>query len=252
MVTSTRPEIDWDTFPTSDGEPMAETIENVVQMVDLMFAVRDLLETQGRARVAVGGNQLMYYNRLNGRDHVSPDVYVALDVTPGGRPKWETWVEGKFPDIVFEITSPSTQDVDLDSKRALYARLGAREYYIYDPQQKLSLSFRGYIRRGDALEPMAAESNGAIVSPLLGAELRQIGIYLRVIDPATGVPIRTPNEERHDRRVAEERALLEEQARLAAEERALSEERARLAAEERAARAEAALREALAKLDDAR
>ncbi len=235
MVTYTRPEIDWDTFPESDGKPMAETTENVVQMVDLMFALRDLLETQGRARVAVGGNQLMYYNRHNGRDHVSPDVYVALDVASGGRPKWETWVEGKFPDIVFEITSHSTQDVDLGSKRALYARLGAQEYYIYDPQQELSPPFRGYIRQGDALEPMAPRSNGAIASPLLGAELRQVGVYLRVIDPATGLPIRTPDEERHDRRVAEERALLEE--------------RARLAAEDRAARAEAALREALAKLE---
>jgi Uma2 family endonuclease len=238
MVTYTKPEIDWDTFPTGDGEPVAETIENMVQMVDLMFALRDLLDTQGRVRVAVGGNQLMYYNRQNGRDHVSPDVYVALDVAPGGRPKWETWVEGKFPDIVFEITSPSTQDVDLGKKRSLYARLGAHEYYIYDPQQELSPSFQGYIRRGDALEPMTPRSSGAIDSPLLGAELRQVGIYLRVIDPATGLPIRTADEERHDRRVAEERALLEEQARLAAEDRA--------------ARAEAALREALAKLGEER
>jgi len=75
-----------------------------------------------------------------------------------------------------------------------------------------------------------------VVSPLLGAELRPVGIYLRIIDPATGLPFRTADEERHDRIAAEGRAALEEQGRLAAEERA--------------ARAEAALRDALARLAD--
>ncbi len=250
MVTYTRPEIDWDTFPGSDGEPMAETVENAIQMVDLQFALRCLLETQGRVRVAVGGNHLMYYNQRNGRDHISPDVYVALDVAPGLRPTWKTWEEGKFPDIVFEITSPSTEDVDRGSKLELYTRLGAREYYIYDPQQVMVPPLRAYTRQGNTLAPLTLLPTGAVVSPLLGAELRPVGIYLRVIDLATGLPFRTAEEERRDRIAAEERAALEEQGRLAAEERAALGEQARLAADERAARAEAALRDALARLAD--
>jgi len=281
MVTYTRPEIDWDTFPGSDGEPMAEIVENAIQMVDLQFALRCLLETQGRVRVAVGGNQLMYYNQRNGRDHISPDVYAALDVAPGLRPTWRTWEEGKFPDIVFEITSPSTEDVDRGSKLELYTRLGAREYYIYDPQQVMVPPLRAYARQGDTLAPLALLPTGAVVSPLLGAELRPVGIYLRIIDPATGLPFRTADEERRDRiaeeqariaaegradteeraRIAaqgraaleeqaritaEHRVTLEEQARLAAEGRLALEEQARLVAEERAARAEVALRDALA------
>jgi len=257
MVTYTRAEIDWDTFPGSDGEPMAETVENAIQMVDLQFALRCLLETQGRVRVAVGGNQLMYYNQRSGRDHISPDVYVALDVAPGLRPTWKTWEEGKFPDIVFEITSPSTEDVDWGSKLELYARLGAREYYIYDPQQAMVPPLRAYTRQDNTLAPLAFLSTGAVVSPLLRTELRPVGIYLRIIDPATGLPFRTADEERRDRIAAESRAALEEQARLVAEERAALGEQARLAAEERAAleeqgrlAAEAALRDALARLAD--
>ncbi len=242
MVTYTRPEIDWDTFSSSDGEPMAETVENAIQMVDLQFALRCLLETQGRVRVAVGGNQLMYDNQRNGRDHISPDVYVALDVAPGLRPTWRMWEEGKFPDIVFEITSPSTEDVDRGSKLELYTRLGAREYYIYDPQQVMVPPLRAYTRQGDTLAPLTLLSTGAVVSPLLGAELRPVGIYLRVIDPATGLPFRTADEE--------QARIAEEQARLAAEERLALEGQARLAAEERTARAEAALRDALATLAD--
>ncbi len=257
MVTYTRPEIDWDTFPGSDGEPMAETVENAIQMVDLQFALRRLLEAQGRARVAVGGNQLMYYNQRNGRDHVSPDVYVALDVAPGLRPTWKTWEEGKFPDIVFEITSPSTEGVDREDKLELYTRLGAREYYIYDPQQVMDPPLRAYSRQGDTLAPLALLPGGGVASPLLRAELRPVGIYLRLIDPATGLPFRTPEEEHRDRVAAQERADLAEE-RADAEKRVrIAEERTRIAvekraalAEERAARAEAALQEALAKLAD--
>ena len=101
---------------------MAETLENQIQMIEMQYDLRHLLTLQGRTQWAVGGNQFMYYTRGNKNDHVSPDVYAALDVPPGPRSRWFTWKEGKFPDIVFEITSESTVDVDLYQKPALYAR----------------------------------------------------------------------------------------------------------------------------------
>jgi len=48
---------------------------------------------------------------------------------------------------------------------------------------------------------------------------RPVGIYLRIIDPATGLPFRTADEERRDR-------IAEEQARIAAQGRANAEKRA--------------------------
>jgi len=146
-----------------------------------------------------------------------------------------------LPDIVFEITSPGAEDVDRGSKLELYTRLGAREYYIYDSQQVMVPPLRAYTRQGDALIPLALLPTGAVVSPLLGAELWPVGIYLRVIDPDTGLPFRTAEEEWRDR-IAEERARIAAQGRADAEERARRaiEKRAELA-EERAARAEAAL-----------
>ncbi len=249
--------IDWSTFPESDGEPMAETNENQVQMIDLMFALRYLFQVQGRTNVTVAGNQLMYYNERSGLDHVSPDVYVALDVPPPGPSSWKTWLKGKFPDIVFEITSPSTVAEDLSDrprgKRRLYAELGAREYYIYDPNEQIAPSFRGYERQvGDTgFRDLAVLPSGGIISPLLRTELRPMAMaadenrlaatYLRVIDPTNGLPIRPPEDERRDR-------IMAEQAQLAAEQARSTEQLARLAAEERAAQAEAALRDALARL----
>lgn len=272
MTTYTPPAIDFSTFPESDGEPMAENTENLVQMIDLIFALQGLLQAQGRTRWLVGGNQFLYYNERNGRDHVAPDVYVGFDLARRRRPSWKTWIEGKSPDIVWEITSPSTQLEDLGHKRDLYARLRVREYYVHDPKGELQPLFRGYELRDGRLEPLSPLPTGGITSPLLGAELRPMAmeeteqrpgaIYLRVIDPATGMPIPIADEVRHNyeaisqeylraqqRATREHERAIREQERAAREhERATREQEARLAAEARAAQAEAALQEALAAL----
>ncbi len=242
MVTRTTPEIDWSTFPESDGEPMAETFANALQMTDLEWALQGLFELQGRlGTTVVGGNQFVYYNRYNGRDNISPDVYIIFDRTPPAPPKWQTWVQGKFPDIVFEITSSSTHAQDVSEaprgKRALYAEPGAREYYIYDPQQETEPPFLGFESRGGRMQPLPFLPSGGIMSSLLGAELRPVsmgqterrpaGVWLRVINPRTNHPISIADELRRDFEV-------EHNARIEAE-------RERAEAEERAARAEAAL-----------
>jgi len=249
MVTRAKPGIDFSSFPESDGEPMAETLPNVIQMVDLQWTLQTLFDLQGRAGMTtVGGNQFVYYNPANGRDNISPDVYVAFDRPPPGPSKWQTWVEGAFPAIVFEITSPSTQGQDLSDarggKRRLYAELGAREYYIYDPQQDMKPPFQGFESRDGRMERLPALPGGGIVSPLLGTELRPVamgqtrrrlaGTWLRVIDPRTGQPIQIAEEEHHAYQMAREQLAEEEQARLAVEERLSEEEQARLAAEQRA------------------
>ncbi len=270
MVTHTPDEIDFSTFPESDGQPMAETYPNVIQMMDLFLALRALFGLQGRAGMTtVGANQFVYYNRFNGRDNISPDVYVAFDRPPPGPSSWKTWVEDGFPDIVFEITSPSTQRNDLsdapDGKRTRYARLGAKEYYIYDPQQGMTPSLLGFARRGGRMEPLPPLPGGGIVSPLLRTELRPVataetgqrlaGTWLRVVDPSTGEPIPFVEEERRDlamargRLVETQEQLTETRERLTAESEArLEADQARLEAEDRAAQAEAALHALLADL----
>jgi len=73
-------DIDFSTFPESDGQPMAETTANVIQMVDLLGELKALFSLQGRGPVTVGGNQFVYYNPANGRDNISPDIYVVFGV----------------------------------------------------------------------------------------------------------------------------------------------------------------------------
>jgi len=268
MVIHTPEDIDFSTFPESDGQPMAETYPNVLQMLDLLTTLETLFDVQGRAgSTTVGANQFVYYNPANGRDNISPDVYAVFDVPPHNPPKWRTWVQGKFPDIVFEITSPSTQYNDLSDapggKRARYALLGAREYYIYDPQQEMAPPFLGFERRGGRMAPLPALPDGGIWSPLLRTELRPValpatelraaGTWLRVIDPRSGQPIPALEEAYRTLQIAQELLTEEVRARQATQELLTEEvrarqvaERARLAAEDRATQAEATLRALLA------
>jgi Uma2 family endonuclease len=46
------------------------------------------------------------------------------------------------PDFIAEILSPSNQDLDLHTKKAVYARAGVTEYWILDPEGKEMLIHR--------------------------------------------------------------------------------------------------------------
>ena len=65
--------------------------------------------------------------RLSTRDLFIPDLVVVLEPTVAGGD--EVFIDGP-PDLVVEITSPSTERNDHDSKRDLYERAGVREYWI--------------------------------------------------------------------------------------------------------------------------
>lgn len=105
-------------------------------------------------------------------------------------------MEGKFPEVVFEITSPSTEDVDLGHKVRRYARLAVQEYYIFDPASELEPPFRAYAAVGGRLEPRDLLPSDGAASSLLGLEFRPIDAVLRAIDPATGSPLVVPDEAR--------------------------------------------------------
>ncbi len=135
---------------------------------------------------------------------------------------------------MFEITSSSTRAQDLSEaprgKRTLYAELGAKEYYIYDPQQETEPPFLGFESRGGRMEPLPALSSGGVMNPSLGAELRPVamgqtewrpaGTWLRVIDPRTNKPIALTDELYRD-------FAVEHNARVEAEERAAPQFKAR-------------------------
>lgn len=127
-------------YPESDGKPMAETDLHREIMIWIIHLLQRFLAGQ---RVYVSGNLLIYYEQGNPRKSVAPDCFVVWGVESRYRVNYKLWEEGQAPQVVFEISSKTTQRDDLGGKMRLYAQLGVEEYYLYDPT-------------GDYLEPPLA------------------------------------------------------------------------------------------------
>ena len=218
-------------YPDGDGKPMAETEIHLFEMMRLILTLVDRFAD--RADVYVVGNMLLYYEEGNPRASVSPDVMVVIGV-PKGPPRrsYKLWEEGVAPVFVIEVTSSSTRREDQRKKRALYARLGVREYFLYDPlAEYLRPPLQGYRLDGGEYVALAADEDGALVSETLGLRLVLVDGRLRFRDAQTGADLLSPPE----------RASVEAQRAAAEAERADAEAAARRAAEARIAELEALL-----------
>ena len=220
-------------YPESDGKPMGETDVHI----DVLIYVREALKDYFRAepQVYVAGNMLLYYEEGNPAACVAPDVFVVQEVAKGERRTYKLWEEGQPPSVVFEITSRSSRLEDVGTKRALYAMLGVREYFLYDPLgEYLRPPLQGYRLQQSEYEHMLPGEQGELVSQVLSLELRVDEGQLRVVNPSTGERLLTPAEAQSARRAEVEARKAEAAARQA-------EAAARQAAEARAERAEAEL-----------
>ena len=229
-------------YPSGDGKPMAE---NDAQLAAILYGVGALrVHFEARQDVYVSGDLLMYYEVGNPRVSVAPDVFVVLGVEDRVRRHYLVWEEGKAPDFVLEVASKSTWREDLGRKRELYARLGVKEYWQYDPTgeyfspvlQGLRLAGGDYVRQLAVTSPDGALS---LQSETLGLELRAQGGEMRFRDPATGQTLLSHSEADAARR-EEAAARREAESRAdAAADRAEREAAARRAAGMRADTAEA-------------
>jgi len=134
-------------YPSSDGEPVAETYDHFYAIAVLLEMLRQYLT--GR-QATVLGNQFLYYAQGLPRMRVAPDVMVIFDVAAGGRDNYKIWEEGQVPAIIFEITSMGTQSVDIGFKRELYAQMGVQEYWLFDPKNEwVEGQLQGYRLNGE-------------------------------------------------------------------------------------------------------
>ena len=226
-------------YPSSDGKPMAE---NDAQRNAIMYGIGALMRHfRDRRDVYVSGDLLLYYEAGNPRVSIAPDVFVVFGVEKRPRLNYKLWEEGRAPSFVLEVASPSTWREDVGRKRSVYARLGVREYWQYDPLgehlparlQGERLTTTGYVR-----QPVATALDGTLTlrSETLSLELRAApGREMRFRDPATGDDLRSHDEEAEGR-------LREAEGRLREAEGRLREATARRIAETRVAELEALLR----------
>ena len=237
-------------YPSSDGKPMAE---NDAQRDAIMYGIAALTRHfKDRPDVYVSGDLLVYYEERNPRVSVAPDVFVVFGVEKRRRLNYKLWEEGRAPAFVLEVASPSTWREDVGPKRSVYARLGVREYWQYDPLgehlparlQGERLTPSGYVRQPAATAP---DGTLALRSETLGLELRAApGREMRFRDPVTGVDLRSHDEEAEGRLQEAEGRLQEAAARQAAETRVAAAEARAATAEARALELEALIRKHVA------
>ena len=158
-----------------------------------------------------------------------PDLLIAFNANPAVYRENNAYViseQGKPPDFVLEIASPSSRRRDRVTKRPAYANLGIPEYWRFDEtddprRTKLAgdrLSPEGQYRP----IPIERLPDGTLqgYSAVLNLYLRWEAGQLRWHDPTTGQHIVTLEDERARADHAEARARSEHETRIHAEARA--------------------------------
>ena len=141
-------------LPSSEDEPVPWDTRQAVAIVDCFDGLRQ--HWRGRLDVFVGLDQFLYWDPAykpgteGGNPPVAPDVYVAFDVANRHRNSYVVWEEGKPPDFVLEVASDSSRRKDVKEKPCVYAKIGVPEFFLYDPEGKLTPALSGFELRGGA------------------------------------------------------------------------------------------------------
>ena len=146
-MTALSPQASNTLYPSTDGEPVAETFVHLYAMLTTLEVLRQYLAGQ---QATVLSNQFLYYAQGYPKLRVAPDVMVIFEVEPGGRDNYKIWEEGQSPAVIFEMTSAGTQEQDKSYKKTLYAQLEVGEYWLFDPKGEwIPEKLKGYRLQGE-------------------------------------------------------------------------------------------------------
>ncbi|MBH8577756.1 Uma2 family endonuclease [Nostocaceae cyanobacterium CENA369] len=231
---------DWEPSPPpqdlifDDGEPLESNRHRIAMNV----LIRSLQQIwSDRNDYFVGGNMFVYYSstQVRNRDFKGPDFFVVLNVEGNmSRQGWVVWdEEGRYPDVIVELMSPSTANVDIGKKKNLYEEVfRTRDYFVFDPFEpnslqgwRLDVNFR--------YQPIVANEQGWLWCETLGFWLgtwsgtidRETASWLRFYDREANLVLLPEEAERQRADAESQRADAERQRaeRLAARLRELGE-----------------------------
>jgi Uma2 family endonuclease len=208
-------------YPTSDGQPMAESPFHAQVMVDLFVGLQSRYGAMADAWEGI--NFFLFYEQGNPKARVAPDVMLAKGVARWDRQNYLLWNE-RPPSLIVEVTSRKTRRKDTGPKKDLYERIGVEEYILFDPLgDYLRPQLQGYRLLRGRYQPIPLSEDGTLLSRATGLRMKSEGKRLRLIDGATGERILWAEETDIAWREAEARAQAAE-----ARARALEEELRRL------------------------
>ena len=212
------------TCPPTDlwsDEPPLESDQHLQQITILIGCLERLW--QQRTNYYASGNLTIYYNeeQLKKRDFCGPDFFVVLDTEKRPRKSWVVWGEGgKYPNVIVEILSDSTANIDRNKKKNLYQNtFRTPNYFWFDPE---SLELQGFRLIAGQYQAIAANENGYLWS-------EQLELYLGIFDrklryfTVDGQLVPTPQEAELEQRQAKEQIFLEKEQEREAKEQAILE-----------------------------
>jgi Uma2 family endonuclease len=175
-------------YPSSDGEPMAETDYHITAIMLLMDALRYFF--RNRPDVLVASNMFWFWERGNPFARRAPDVMVVPRVGNHPRFSFRSWNEGgAVPALIIELTSYKTWQEDIGPKFELYQRLGVREYFVFDPLSRyVSPTFQGYRLKAGRYRPIRPAADRSLASEF-GVRFRRQKRLLRVLEGDASEPI---------------------------------------------------------------
>ena len=196
-------------YPIDDDEPLAESEHQLFPLTYAHAALRSWFEDD--PTIWVGADMFLYYEEGVPSSVVAPDVFVVTETHKRHRRNiFQTWVEGRVPELVLEIMSPSSVRRDTVTKYELYESLGVREYWLYDPTEEgvLEPRLRGHLLVGGEYRPIQVrEVDGKYVgvSEVLGLELHADSEWFRFFDPVAGEHLPDLEERKQAQEAAEAR-----------------------------------------------
>jgi Uma2 family endonuclease len=144
-------------LPETDEQPLESPwhracMNLLIESAEVHFA--------GRKDFYVGGNMFIYYSaaQARNRDYSGPDFFfVQGEGIDHDRPRlyWAVWDEnGRYPNVIIELSSPSTAEEDHTTRKVLYERtFQTAEYFIYDPTTQVLEGWRLARRRYRRIKP---------------------------------------------------------------------------------------------------
>lgn len=140
-------------------EPEMESSLHYTQLA-LLYDTLDWF-WRDRTDYFIGANLTIYFSReqLKTRDFRGPDLFVARNVDKHPRNSWVVWEEGgKYPDLIIELLSDSTEEIDRTIKKELYEqRFRTQEYFYFSPQTE---ELKGFDLRSGRYEEIIPDQRG--------------------------------------------------------------------------------------------
>ena len=161
-------------YPSSDGQPMAESTIQYELIVKIKEGCESLFKDDPNIFVAA---DLLWYP-VEGKPEISqaPDTMVIFGRPKGDRPSYIQHREDNIgPQVVFEIRSHNDSNTKMNKKLSFYQRHGVEEYYLYDPQINELEGWQRIEGNLEVIEPMEGW-----ISPRLGVrfELGEDGLEI--------------------------------------------------------------------------